>query len=61
MSDLIFVGIVVVFFVVQRSLCPLLREAVGGRHGNNRCRNHRAVALRLFVRGDDPAGKILRN
>ena len=50
MSDLIFVGIVIVFFIVSGLYVRLLREAVGGRHGNHCRRDHRAVLfIYLFV------------
>ena len=61
MSDLIFAGSRNSIFCRERSLRPLLRPPVGGPHGNNHCRDHRAAALHLLVCGDDPPGKILRN
>ena len=61
MNDLIFAGIVILFFVVSAPLRPLLRKSLGGPHGNHHCWHHRAVAVRLFVRRHDSAGEILRN
>ena len=61
MNDLIFAGNRHSVFYRERALRALLRQALGGPHGNHRCRDHRAVALHLFVRGDDSARKILRN
>ena len=59
MSDLIFVGIIVAFFVARRSLRAFLREAVGPQNGNNHRRDYRVATLRLSARGNDSTRKIL--
>ena len=38
-----------------------MRKALGRKYGNNHCRDHRAVSLRLSARGNDSSGKILRS
>jgi len=58
MSDLIYIGVMVLFFVVGGlyvRLCDKMWETYGEPHRWNRC----VVAVHLPARGHDSAGEIL--
>jgi K+-transporting ATPase KdpF subunit len=47
MADLVYIGVVVLFFALQRAVCPLLRETLNRRFMENLIVG--VVALLLFA------------